>query len=540
MLRRLTRRRMAGPAVAGALAVAGFGLVALAPAAHAGTVNATIHCTPPIVAPIDGPQDITVELTPATVPAGGLVHAQVTLGTNPATSPIPLTNIPMTPSITLAMHGAATGQVTVTGATTPINVGAGQPISIAPYSGDFTVPPGVTGTIDFTVVGTNTQTDLSSMGFGIQNTPCSLTAGGDVTVASVTVEGSTGENPTLNVGAPSAHTGTEITLTGANFAPGATPSLTLCQSDGTGCVPTAFTAKNIVIDASGNLTGTATLATTGIPDGDYLVQVTDGEKAATAPLHVSTFAPVGDPVLTLDRSSGPVGTEVLLSGSNLPPNTSVRLNGVNASGGVESGSKNYTTDGNGVLAPSPYTIQTETTTGIRVRLLSLPGTPQYVVPFAVSAGGADQHATVTLNAGPLTMTQAGDTIDFGAATLNGTAQTLTANLNQVTVTDSRGGNLGWSLTGTLTDLVAANGTDKIPAGNVAWTPSCAAAPESLSSVENGTPGPLGSAAATLCTQAPNPAAATGGKFTADAGLTLTTPAFAAAGTYSGTLTLSLI
>ncbi|UGQ14066.1 WxL domain-containing protein [Yinghuangia sp. ASG 101] len=539
MLRRLTRRRAAGTAVAGALAVAGVGLVALAPAAHAGTVNATVRCTPPIVAPMEGPQDITVELTPATVASGGLVHAAVTLGPSPATSPIALSDIPMTPSITLAMHGAATGQVTVTGPTTLIDVPAGQPITAPPYAGDFTVPPGVTGGIDFTIVSMNTQTDLSSMGLGIQNTPCSLTAGGDVTVASVTVEGSTGENPTLNVGAPAAHTGTDIALTGANFAAGATASLTLCQTDGTGCVASAFTAKTIAIDASGKLTGTATLAKSGIPDGDYLVQVTDGAKAATAPLHVSTFVPVGDPVLTLDRGSGAVGTVVNVSGSNLPPNSTIRLNGVNAQGGTESGSKNYVTNGDGVLAPSPYTIQTAGTTGVRVRLLDVAGSPQYVLPFTISAD-LRQTPTVTLAAGPLTMTQAGDAINFGSATLNGTAQTLTANLNQVTVTDSRGGNLGWSLTGTMTDLVAANGTDKIPAGNIAWTPSCAAAPGSLSSVTNGTPGPLGTSAATLCAQAPDPAAATGGEFTADAGLTLTTPAFAAAGTYTGTLTLSLI
>ncbi|MGR6997780.1 hypothetical protein ACU686_06100 [Yinghuangia aomiensis] len=73
-------------------------------------------------------------------------------------------------------------------------------------------------------------------------------------------------------------------------------------------------------------------------------------------------------------------------------------------------------------------------------------------------------------------------------TLNGEAQTVKTNLNQVTVLDARGGNLGWSLTGSMTDLVAANGTDKIPAGNLSWTPSCAAGTGSLSTVTNGTAG----------------------------------------------------
>ena len=56
---------------------------------------------------------------------------------------------------------------------------------------------------------------------------------------------------------------------------------------------------------------------------------------------------------------------------------------------------------------------------------------------------------------------------------------------------------------------------------------------------NGSAGPLGSTPAALCSQAPDGAKATGGKFTADAQLTLTTPEFAAAGSYTGTLTLSL-
>jgi len=111
-------------------------------------------------------------------------------------------------------------------------------------------------------------------------------------------------------------------------------------------------------------------------------------------------------------------------------------------------------------------------------------------------------------------------------------------LNQVTVVDARGGNLGWSLTGTMTDLTAANGTDKIPAGNISWAPSCTASQGSLSTVTNGTPGALGSAPSTLCSVTAN-GGTTGGSFNANADVTLTTPRFAAAGSYTGTLTLTL-
>jgi hypothetical protein len=58
-------------------------------------------------------------------------------------------------------------------------------------------------------------------------------------------------------------------------------------------------------------------------------------------------------------------------------------------------------------------------------------------------------------------------------------------------------------------------------------------------VVNGAPGAFGSAPATLCSVTGD-GKTTGGKFTADAEIALTTPQFAAAGAYTGTLTLTLI
>ncbi|MGR6997768.1 hypothetical protein ACU686_06040 [Yinghuangia aomiensis] len=146
---------------------------------------------------------------------------------------------------------------------------------------------------------------------------------------------------------------------------------------------------------------------------------------------------------------------------------------------------------------------------------------------------------MTLAPGALAMTQAGDGLDFGTVTLNGEAQTVKANLNQVTVVDARGGNLGWSLTGSMTDLVAANGTDKIPAGNLAWAPSCAAGVGSLSTVGNGAAGPL-EFIGLHAVQRNRRREDLRRQVLADAEVSLTTPKFGAAGAYSGTLTLTLI
>ena len=161
------------------------------------------------------------------------------------------------------------------------------------------------------------------------------------------------------------------------------------------------------------------------------------------------------------------------------------------------------------------------------------------VEAAAPEGILPQAVTASLGAGPLTMTQEGAGISFGSATLNGTAQRLTGALNPVTVLDARGGHLGWTVNATMTDLVTADGAGRIPAGSVNWTPTCAASEESPSAAVPGSPGPLGATAATLCSQTGQAGALTGGRFTAGAELTLTTPDFAAAGSYTGTITLTL-
>ncbi|WP_436775526.1 hypothetical protein [Yinghuangia sp. YIM S09857] len=536
MSQRTTRRRTVSAATACTLLVAGLA-TALAPSAGADTVTPTVHCTLPAgQGESEGPQDVTVELTPATAAPGEQVTAKVTLGPGPAKSTVTLDDVPTTPTIDLAMRGGATGTVTVSGPEMLLDVMTGESPPIPPYEGKFTVPAGAAGQVQFTVVQMVSHTKLFGSTF---QTVCAVVSGGDQAVARLTVEDGGGEQPTLGVGSPNAYTGTEATLTGAKFVPNATPVAALCLTDGTGCNERLFSSTNLAIDGAGNLSGTAKLAA-AVPDGDYLVQVADGAKSATAPLHVSTFVPSGDPIWdALAPASGPVGTVVQVSGSNLPPNSPIRLNGVNAQGGLESGSKNFTTTGDGRLVAAPYTVSTPNTAGVRATLLNAPGAPKYVLPFSVAAAQGTQEVQVSLAPGSLSMAQAGNGIDFGTATLNGEAQTLNGSLSQVTVVDARGGNLGWSLTGTMTDLAAANGTERIPAENISWTPSCAATPGSLNEIANGTAGPLGSAASMLCAVTAD-GHTTGGKFTADAQMALTTPEFAAAGAYTGTLTLTLV
>lgn len=112
----------------------------------AATVTPTVHCTLPAgQGEATGPQEMTVELSPAVVAPGGKVHAKVTLGPSPATSGLSLEDVPTIPSLDLAMSGGATGTVTVRGAEFTMDIPSGTPIELPPYEGDFLVPASASG-----------------------------------------------------------------------------------------------------------------------------------------------------------------------------------------------------------------------------------------------------------------------------------------------------------------------------------------------------------------------------------------------------------
>ncbi|MEU8140022.1 hypothetical protein [Streptodolium elevatio] len=522
----------------GALAVAGA-VVLTAPSAGAGTITPTVTCVLPAgQGTFTGPQSITLELDKSTVEPGGTISGKVTLGTSPAVSPLAMT-IYATPRIKLNMRGAATGSVTITGPEVRIDVVAGQAPPLEPYTGTFTVPAGATpgGKIEFTPVEMVTDARFAPGVDPPFPTVCTAGAGSDATLAEVTIAGGEPADPVLTGPAAPVTVGTAATLSGTGFAPNATPSVSLCDSNGSNCLAERFSANTLAINASGALSGTATLAASVTP-GSYQVKVSDGTKSATASLTVQAAA---ERKAKVEPASGPVGMQVTVTGTGWTAGKTVYVVGTDDSGIAGPGVVTAVVKADGTFTATP-TVATASVTKFRVREGISGSSPTVFTPFTVVTGPAPQtqSPTVTFTPGDLSMSQAGTGINFGSATLNGEAQRLTAPLNQVTVVDARGGNNGWTLTGAMTDLVAANGTDKIPAGNVSWTPSCAALPGSLSTVTSGSTGPLGSTAATLCSQSADPAKATGGKFTADAELALTTPQFAAAGTYTGTLTLTLI
>ncbi|MFF8419452.1 hypothetical protein [Streptomyces sp. NPDC015680] len=508
----------------------------------AGAVTPSVHCVLPAgQGEATGPQEMTVELSPAVVAPGGKVHAKVTLGPSPATSALALEDVPTIPSLDLAMSGGATGTVTVRGAEFTMDIPAGKPIELPPYEGDFLVPANASGDVSFAPVRTLTQTKVLGSVF---ETPCDVVGGGG-SVGSVTVEGTGSEPATLTAPVDPVRPNTAVALGGSGWTPGGAPVPSLCAVGGGGCDPLKFRSHTLTIGGDGTLAGTATLAEAGaVPDGAYEVKVNDGTKEATAPLTVRAVA-AGDREIALSRSSGPVGSVITVSGKNYNPDRWINVIGLDASGTGLDDSAVYVKSGSDGTFTVEFTVISDAVVAVQADEGNDPATVR-TAPFTVSDGGggdggsADQRLSTSVRAGTLSMVQDGDTVDFGTTVLGTGSGVQRSRLNRVEVEDGRGVNSGWSLTATLSGFTASGG-GTIPADAVRWTPRCTAQNGSVGAPVAGSPAALGSEAASLCRMDPDGSRPfTGGRFDADADLTLTVPGFTPPGDYSATLTLTLL
>ncbi|WP_328303385.1 WxL domain-containing protein [Streptomyces sp. NBC_00435] len=525
-----------------ALALAG---AVLAPAAQAGTIRPTVHCVLPAgQGDPSGPQDVTVELSPASVAPGGKVHAKVTLGPGPAVSPMKLDDVPSTPSIDLVMSGGATGKVTVQGPTVLVDVPAQPaPIVIPPYEGDFFVPANASGPIQFSPVRMNTATVVFG---GNYNTPCDVVSGGGV-VATVTAQGGGGSAATVSAPSGPAGPSTSVPLSGGGWTPSASPTATLCDAGGGGCDATKVTGGSLKIDAAGALSGAITLANSWtVADGSYSVQVSDGTKQAKTPLEVKAYVPAGPYQLTASPDRAAVGAVITVSGKNYHQDQQLNVVALDSAGNTLDDTAVYpntTTDG---TFSTEFTISDPAIAFIHTDEGGVEGTDTKI-PFTVTTGGGPgeggtgtQKFTFSVTPGPLSMGQSGAEVNFGTIQLDGSSHDVAGTLNPVQVSDARGGTAGWSLTGTLSDFTAAGGgTAVIPAGAVSWTPSCSAHADAIGTPSEGAPGALGATPAGLCELPSGGGQVVGGVFDASAGLNLHTPAVIPGGNYAATLTLSL-
>ena len=153
----------------------------------------------------------------------------------------------------------------------------------------------------------------------------------------------------------------------------------------------------------------------------------------------------------------------------------------------------------------------------------------YQITAAAGAITAPVEIIADVAPGAFTLVVASPTAQLAGGTVGGTAN---GSLPTATVTDLRGTNVGWDLTGQLEDFTL--GDDTIPNSNLSWTPSAAKTGGS-GAVVAGAAADLGDAR-TLCSATQGSSA---GTFTCDAGLSLNIPDNVPPGEYSATLTLTL-
>lgn len=173
-------------------------------------------------------------------------------------------------------------------------------------------------------------------------------------------------------------------------------------------------------------------------------------------------------------------------------------------------------------------------------------TTQQTVNLTVAPGALTQAAVLDASANSNGSTNSSNTVvNFGSITSAVTTGSLSAKLNPITVADARGGTAGWSLTATSTNFTDAS-SHTINKSNLVTSPTCAAdsgSPLSAGGTTAGSAAQSFSSTVNLCTKdtaVNSTTQSSGGKYNITAPLTLSIPAFQIAGTYSATVTVTLV
>jgi hypothetical protein len=262
--------------------------------------------------------------------------------------------------------------------------------------------------------------------------------------------------------------------------------------------------------------------------------------ATTTTLSSSPAAPTTADVVSLSASVTPanaVGTVSFKEGATTVGTATV--NGGSASvslTGLAAGAHSYTAD----------FVPTNT-----ANFLASSSSATTVTVTAFAGVQDSESITTKVDAGTLTITAGGPTVDLGTLALNSGNSLLVStpkDINPVTVTDTRAGNIGWNVNGTVADFTNSAG-DKINSANLGWTPKVVAS----QAVQQVTAGPVVAAGAGVAVGAASTdglktarllGSATVGKSigTAQLGasLVLQAPTSTKPGQYNTTLTLTAI
>jgi len=301
--------------------------------------------------------------------------------------------------------------------------------------------------------------------------------------------------------------------------------------------------------------GSASLTTSSLSTGNHSLTAQFIPTSATS-IAGSTSAAV--PFVINTATADPVATTTTLSSSPSAPTTAdvVSLTATVAPAnatGTMTFKEGGTTVGTGTVSGGSSSVSlTGLTAGVHTYTATfspaaaadfLASTADAITVTVTTFTGASTKETITTNvpAGTLVITTSGSSVDLGSLALNSSNNLLVSSIkdiNPVTVTDTRAGNLGWNVNGSVGDFTNAAG-DTIGGQYLGWTPKVI----SQASVQNVTAGGVAVPGTGLTTPHLLGSAPNGSSLgTAQLGATLVmqAPTSTKPGTYNTTLTLTAI
>lgn len=259
-----------------------------------------------------------------------------------------------------------------------------QPIiELSPSSGPLGTTVSITGsgfapsvTVTVSYGGAKVATGTSTSSGAFQATFSVPASAQSQSVTAVDSDGNTASEyfavtvPSVSASPTSGAVGTQVTLTGSGFAPSSSVTVTF---------DTTKLSTSCTSSGSGDLSCTFTVPTSGT--GSQTVTVTDSYGNAATALFLVTA-----PALSLNPTSGPVGTLVTATSNGFPASTSVSISFSGA-----------------VLSTSPSTCVTSSSGALNC-IFAVPSSPagQKIVIATDSFGGA-ANATFTITTPTLSL-----------------------------------------------------------------------------------------------------------------------------------------
>jgi hypothetical protein len=489
----------------------------------------------------------TLTQTPPSPKPGQTVTVSLTAAEGSTNGPVGLTAGSVPVAVTVGISGSQTGTVTLNQADYP-SAAVGAYARLGGFTATGTFVAGSAGTLNLTVkqvkfANTTASTYCSAEGdrdhkASPADTP--IVQAVDVFNGGATITAVSGQT-----GVTAARAGNSISYAVTGLAPNATLTPSLKDSTGGG---TGEGTGSGSTDATGAGTGFLNVLA-GATTGERSLAITDGTNTVLVPITI-----LGTPAITITPTGGGSGTVVTVKGAGFNPGSTVTVGGYKALTGAppppatSDAAVTTTATATGGITTSfkvndPATAWIGASSG---QLFALAAWAATADSCTAATGDVDGECDLTyelsqtVTGGSLAMSRGpgSSAIAFDGVTLNGTAQTATADLPVINVTDYRGSTFGWDLTAEVTDFTGVPG-GAIPADSLTWTPACVAHTGATNLV-TATAGAAGEKvnAGTLC-RGPENTAGTGGSFDASAELALAVPGLQLAGTYTATLTITL-